>query len=107
MTANGRPNLHLPLPKTRSYEHVKDLDRPAFDWLALLGAYVHPVKVAILEAMSWIDEPLSAAELTRILAGQSLGVVSYHLTSLAERGVIEPVSERQARGARETYYFYR
>lgn len=77
-----------------------------FDWESLVSRFIHPVKVAIIEAMSWIDQPLSATELTTILGrdNHGLGVVAYHVATLAELGVIEATHERQVRGARETYY---
>lgn len=80
---------------------------PSFDWHKLINPYIHPVKVEILEALNWIQEPLSAGELTRILSDRALGVVAFHLTSLADRKVVGRVFERQARGARETYYYFR
>lgn len=79
-----------------------------FDWESLIPLFVHPVKVAVIEALSWIGRPLSTAELSTMLAGRghSLGVVAYHVGRLAKLGVIEVTHERQARGARETFYFF-
>jgi hypothetical protein len=79
-----------------------------FDWESLIPLFVHPVKVAVIEALAWIGQPLSSAELSTILAGRahSLGVVAYHVSRLAKLGVIEVTHERQTRGARETYYFF-
>lgn len=79
-----------------------------FDWESLIPLFVHPVKVAVIEALAWIEQPLSAAELVSILEGEShsLGVVAYHVSMLAKLGVIEVRHERQSRGARETYYFF-
>ncbi len=79
-----------------------------FDWLDLLSHYVHPLKVAILEALLWIEQPLSANDITLLFGSRSypLGVVAYHVSDLAKRGVIDQVAERQARGARECFYFF-
>jgi len=79
-----------------------------FDWESLVPLFVHPVKVAVIEAMLWIGRPLSSAELSTILAGRShsLGVVAYHVGRLAKLGVIEVTHERQTRGGRETFYFF-
>lgn len=78
-----------------------------FDWSGLVSRIVHPIKVAIIEAIDWIDEPLSAAELTRLLTGEfDLSLVSYHVRSLAKSGVVRDVRHRQVRGAQETYYFF-
>lgn len=79
-----------------------------FDWESLVPLFIHPVKVAILEALDWIEQPLSSTELATLFDERksSLGVVAYHVSILAKVGVIEATDERQARGARETYYFF-
>jgi hypothetical protein len=78
-----------------------------FNWADLVSHYVHPLKVAIIEALLWVEQPLSANDLARLFAVRHypLGVVAYHVSDLAKRGVIEQVAERQARGARECFYF--
>lgn len=76
-----------------------------FDWEALVALLVHPVKVAIIEAMDWIGEPLSATDLDRILKGQvGVSLISYHLRKLVELGVLEPVRKETVRGAVQTFY---
>jgi DNA-binding transcriptional ArsR family regulator len=79
-----------------------------FDWEALVSLLVHPAKVEIIEAMSWIGEPLSATDLDRILNG-NLGVslISYHLRKLAGLKAIEKVRQEPVRGAIQTYYVLR
>lgn len=78
-------------------------------WVELVGLSVHPLKVAILEALLWVREPLSASELTSMLDAPEyeLDHVAYHLGKLAKLDVVEPIRERRVRGARETYYFIR
>jgi hypothetical protein len=80
-----------------------------FHWDALVPHVVHPVKVSIVEAMSWMDQPLSSTELVRLIddEGIYLSHVAYHVRKLADAGAIEPVSKRQVRGATETFYFFR
>lgn len=92
------------LSKERPPIHQRVSD--AFDWHFLIPLFVHEVKVAIIEAMDWIGQPLSAAELKLILRGSnwSLGTIAYHVSTLAESGVIQVTDERAVRGARETYY---
>jgi DNA-binding transcriptional ArsR family regulator len=76
-----------------------------FDWEALIPLLVHPVKVSIIEAMTWIGEPLSATDLDRILqGGVGVSLISYHLRKLAELEVIEPVRKGTVRGAVQTFY---
>lgn len=57
-------------------------------WIVLAPHPVHPTKVAIIEAMRWIDQPLSPSDLAQAFDGAvSLPVVSYHLASLARAGL--------------------
>jgi DNA-binding transcriptional ArsR family regulator len=59
-------------------------DEP-LDWGALVPRIVHPTKVCIIEALRWIDRPLSASDLERVFVGElSESTISYHLRTLAE-----------------------
>lgn len=77
-----------------------------FDWGALTPRVVHPLKVAIVEAMLWIDRPLSASELRELLGQSSTSGVSYHVKQLAKHGAIRKVREQQVRGVMKTSYFF-
>ncbi len=79
-----------------------------FDWASLVPRIVHPLKVAMIEALAWVEEPLSASDLTKVIDSERYGVanVSYHLNKLAEIDAIEVVGERQRRGALEKFYFF-
>lgn len=78
---------------------------PDFDWEGLVALLVHPVKVAIIEAMAWVEEPLSATDLDRIMPGDvGVSLISYHLRRLAELEVIKPVRKQPVRGAIQTFY---
>jgi hypothetical protein len=76
-----------------------------FKWDTLVPHIVHPVKVAVIEAMQWIGEPLSPRELD-LLFEEELGLplVSYHVRALADMGAVEAVRQKQVRGALQTYY---
>jgi hypothetical protein len=78
-----------------------------FDWAAIVPL-VHPLKVAIIEAMHHIGRPMSASDLHHSLGreGEGLSCLSYHVRTLAEPGVIVKVSERQGRGTKEKFYFF-
>lgn len=81
---------------------------PVLDWTALVPLTVHPVQVAIIEALQWVEEPVSATELRDMFEepkGHYLSLVSYHMGKLVELGAIEKISHRPVRGARETFYF--
>jgi hypothetical protein len=77
----------------------------SFSWESLVPLLVHPAKVAIIEAMSWIDLPLSATDLDRVLQGEAgVSLLSYHLRKLAEIGAIDRVRQETVRGAVQTFY---
>jgi DNA-binding transcriptional ArsR family regulator len=78
------------------------------NWDRLLGAVLHPTQVEVLSALEWIDEPLSATDLTRVFGRTpevSRSGMDYHVKRLATLGALELVSSRRVRGATE--YFYR
>ncbi len=82
---------------------------PIFD--ALTAAVVGPIKLAAIEAMLWIERPLSPTLLVEVLAELEIegqlysGRISYHLGVLEDFGLIEKVHQRQVRGAWENFYF--
>lgn len=79
----------------------------AVDWDALIARLVHSTQVLIIEALGWIDRPLSATDLRMVFDKTlSLSVVSYHVRRLKELGVLKRVRTRRVRGARERYYFF-
>jgi len=76
-----------------------------FNWDSLIRLLVHPVKVAIIEAMEWVEVPVSPRELDRILDEQfGVSLVSYHMRTLADVGVVEKVRQQSVRGALQTFY---
>lgn len=64
------------------------------------------MKVAAIEALLYIGQPLSATDLTKLFDDPELSVsrISYHLNSLARQGVLIRTHERQVRGAVERFY---
>jgi homoaconitase/3-isopropylmalate dehydratase large subunit len=83
-------------------------DEISFAWGALVPHVVHPAKVAIVEALSWLETPLSPSELERIFIGScwSVQLISYHAKALQGLGALEVVEERQVRGVIERLYFF-
>jgi DNA-binding transcriptional ArsR family regulator len=76
-----------------------------FNWDSLVPFLIHPVKVAIIEAMEWVEVPVSPRELDRIFDEQfGLSLVSYHMRTLADVGVVEKVRQQSVRGALQTFY---
>jgi hypothetical protein len=80
-------------------------DGQSFEWDVLVPLVVHPLKVAIVEALLWIGQPLSAKELDCVLGEEwGLSLVAYHLRGLADLGVVEQVRQQAVRGALQTFY---
>jgi len=76
------------------------------DWCVLVPRLVHETKVWIMEAMEWIDQPLSARELAKISGGRKhIGHFEHHLLCLVKAGAIRRVSRTPVRGAHENHYF--
>lgn len=77
------------------------------DWSALVPRLIYPTKVWIIEAMQWLEKPLSARDLEGVFRDEkSLSLCEYHLLSLAEAGIVEVVHRRRVRGACESPYFF-
>lgn len=82
-------------------------NEPSFDWDELVPRLVHPLKVATIEALWWIELPLSPSELTKVFEGKFLlGVISYHARALANVKALKVVGERPVRGAVQHFYFF-
>lgn len=81
---------------------------PTHDWLALVPLQLHPAKVAVLEALAWLDEPLSPSDLEKLVDHEDyyLAILAYHARKLEEAGVLKVVRERRVRGATEKFYFF-
>jgi hypothetical protein len=64
----------------------------------------NPTKLAILDALSYIDMPLSAPEMTSLLGDpeQDMACISYHLGSLVEKKALGAI---RVPGRDERSYF--
>ncbi len=77
------------------------------DWDALLCAFIHPTKIWIIEALRYIDLPLSATQLERVFDGiTGHKSFSYHLIALAKRGCVYEMGGRKVRGAEEKFFTF-
>jgi hypothetical protein len=74
------------------------------NWQGLARANTHPLRVSILEVFG-IDggRTLSPKDLSLELQAP-LSTVNYHVTELANAGLLELHRERQVRGAVEHFY---
>ena len=81
-------------------------ERERFVWQSLAPALLGPLKVAIIEALLWVGQPLSPAGLQESLAleERKLALVRYHAEYLAEAGVLEMLEP--ADGDEEARFFF-
>lgn len=57
-------------------------------WEALGPPALHPIRVQIIEALRWIDEPLHAIDLREIIDGVAWAVLEHHLKHLKALGAV-------------------
>lgn len=76
-------------------------DQPSpdtFDWAGLVARTLHPIEVQIIEAMQWLDQPLSAGDLAQLFdEAVPWPVLCRHfrrLTKLEAIELAEPATER-------------
>jgi len=83
-------------------------DEP-LDWDVLVPRTVHPIRVAAVEAMRWIDEPFSAVDLDRMHDDPpGVEATAYHMRVLAfDLLVMRLYDEETIRGARRKLYYFR
>jgi DNA-binding transcriptional ArsR family regulator len=69
------------------------------EWGSLICHWVHPLKVAILEAALWIDHPFKPADMAKMVpAGDYPGnSVFHHCKDLQERNLID-IAQMETRG---------
>jgi hypothetical protein len=70
---------------------------------------LHPMQVAAIEAMRWIDEPFSSVDLDRMHDDPpGVSAIAYHLRSLAfDLPVLRIYEEETIRGSTRKIYFFR
>ena len=75
-------------------------------WAALAARLLHPSQLQIIEAMRWIDRPLSVSELVQIFFREErLPAIAYHVHRLAALGALNPTGRRRpVRGSIEKFY---
>jgi len=66
------------------------------NWAALVARVLHPTYVEIIEALRWIDRPLTGTDLVRVLQGQRVGLrVERRLQQLARLGAVAPEDDEE------------
>lgn len=81
---------------------------PSYVWDSLAPRLLHRLKLAALEALLWVGEPMSATGLAAMLDDPDYyaGLLSYHLGEMAKAGVVTVVGTRSVRGAEELFYYF-
>lgn len=76
-----------------------------FPWGALVSRLLHPVQVALIEALLWIRLPLAPSDAARMFGWPHTSQgVGYHVTALSRPGILELVDTEAVRGATRHYY---
>lgn len=74
-------------------------------WAALAARILHPAYVEIIEALRWIDRPLTGTDLVRVLQGQRVGLrVERRLQQLARLGAVAPENDEETRSPMRRAY---
>jgi hypothetical protein len=69
-----------------------------FCWGELAARVLHPVQVEIIEALRWIDRPLTAIDLLNVLDGKRLGLrIEHHLKRLTRLDALVSADEGKLR----------
>jgi len=78
------------------------------DWGNFVPRIIHPTKVAIFEALSWLGRELSSVQMEKMFGDPKMHLtnISYHARALAEKGALVQVAERPVRGAVERFYYF-
>ncbi len=74
--------------------------KAGFCWGTIVAKVIHPIDVQIIEALRWIEQPLSAGDLAQLFNdGHSWAKIGRHLRRLAKLDAIEisePITLRKA-----------
>jgi hypothetical protein len=72
------------------------------DWDGLLVRLLHKTQLEIIEAMGWVNRPMSASQLVQVFdESTTLASVSYHVRRLRGIGVLRLSWIRPVRGTKE------
>jgi hypothetical protein len=72
------------------------------DWNGLLVRLLHETQLQIIEAMGWVNRPMSASQLVQVFdESTTLASVAYHVRRLREIGILKLSWLRPVRGTKE------
>jgi hypothetical protein len=108
MRINQVPKLTPKGPSTTTAKpNVKWLSSEGFNWNALIASSVHPARVAVIEALTWVDRPLSRGQLEQLFFNSCscIRVARYHVGMLHKLGVLEVVDDPEGDSSESFYRF--
>jgi hypothetical protein len=78
-------------------------------WDEIVSRDIHPIRVAVLEAMLWIDESFSPVDLDRMHDDPpGVETIAYHMRALTSSPrVLRLYDEESIRGATRKLYYFR
>ena len=78
---------------------------PEFRWAELVARTLHPIDVQIIEALQWIEQPLSAGDLSQLFDRKPSWVLfSHRMRRLAKIDAIELAETPAARNIADISY---
>jgi len=84
---------------------MRQLGGEQFPWASLVSRVLHPIQVAVIEAMLWVELPVAPSDLGLMFDGQfTTSHVGYHAKALAHRRLLKLVDTEQMRGATRHLY---
>lgn len=76
-----------------------------FRWDMLVSRVLHPIQLSMVEALIWIDLPISPSDLSQMYSGEFTNShTGYHVKVLADYGIIELADTEQVRGVTRHLY---
>jgi hypothetical protein len=85
---------------------VRATEDGEFCWGELVARVLHPAQVEIIEALRWISQSLSAADLLEVFEGQlTKSHIEYRLRQLARLDAVTPEEDVQGPRSAERFSY--
>jgi hypothetical protein len=76
-----------------------------FRWDILVSRILHPIQLAMVEALIWIGLPLSPSDLSEMYGGEYTDShAGYHVKALVSHGILRLADTEQVRGVTRHLY---
>jgi hypothetical protein len=102
---NFVPHATPTMPPELGWSGKGEAGDESIRWNELVSRLLHPVQLSMVEALLWIELPISPADLSRMYGGvYSSRHTAYHVQVLMDHGVLEMVDTEPVRGATRHLY---